>query len=127
MKFESPILTSNESIDDEEEFDPFLGILWKEYDFVGNPPKKGSAAETRLRKTCEEYVTYLDSKHLSGKNMATINVSEGRRRQLHNEIALMVVSKLRSGMTNSLAEKIADFAFEYIKGYKISEAYKFEN
>ena len=51
MSFEGISHTSTEG--KMEEFDPWLEDLWNRYDFIGNPPKIGSKAEARLRKTCE--------------------------------------------------------------------------
>ena len=39
----------------------------------------------------------------------------------------MVVGKQRSGMDDILARKIANFAYEYSRGYKIGEKDKYKN
>lgn len=126
MKFEN-FAVSPENNEDVEKFDPHLEQLWGEYDFPGNPPRKGTAAEKRLRNTCEQYVVYLDSKNYTGRSLNLKKEFDSTRRRLHNEIAIMVVGKQRSGMDLSDAQHIANFAFEYIKGYRMDEAEKFEN
>jgi len=40
------------------------------------------------------------------------NSSNSRRRELHNELAIMIYGRIRSGMDNRSAVKISDFAAE---------------
>jgi|SRR5581483_3154092 len=115
-------VTQSES---QEEFDPYLKDLWEEYHFTGNPPKAGSLAEKRLQEKCfeyAEYVTGLMSKYQTGsaqlRGSDAYNYSE-KKRQIHNEIAIMVVGQQRSGMDTDLAENIANFAIDYAQGYKV--------
>lgn len=111
-----------------EMFDPWLEDLWGKYDFKGNPPKIGSKAEERLRKTCEEYARFLgDSYSYASSSVDKKKESDTRKRQLHNEIAIMVMGKQRSGMVSSLAEHIANFAYEYVNGFTIEEKEKYRN
>jgi hypothetical protein len=117
-----------------KEPDPYLESLWDEYDFSGKPPFAGSVAEQRLREACEKYANLMDSQTNifpgSGKDsygIKKISSSESDRRVLHNQIAIMTMGTQRTGMDSKLAEKISDFAYEYIKGYKIGEAYKYKN
>ncbi len=107
----------------EKEYDHRLEMLWNEYGFPGQPPVMGSKAEKRLLDYCTSYSRFLTSNHIS----KDIKSSDTERRTLHNQIAIMVVGKQRSGMESSLAEHIADFAFEYAKGFKLSEFEKYSN
>lgn len=115
----------------EKEIDPFLEELWEEYSFLGNPPFVGSIAEKRLKEACDSYANFLESHKFSSSpkddsegsdyKIKKLEVGESERRKLHNLIALMVIGKQRSGMETKLAKKIASFAFEYSKGYKMEE------
>jgi hypothetical protein len=101
----------------EKERDEYLNMLWDDYGFPGKPPFKESAAEKRLKSTCEAYSVFIDS---------GTDSSESARRVLHNELALMCVGAQRSGMDITMAENISQFAYEYAKGYKVSEKEKFK-
>lgn len=127
---EGPNLYKSESR--EREPDPLLLELWERYEFPGKPPFKNSAVEKRLQDACREYRNEVDT--LSSPNtyragdsenyvpesqrriIGRASVSESRRRDLHNQIALLVVSKQRSGMDRTMAEHIASFALEYADG-----------
>lgn len=106
----------------EKSYDPFLKELWEEYDFPGRAPVSGSEAENRLKQACSKYSLFL-----VGETHTRSKSSESDRRALHNQIAIMVVGKQRSGMDAKLAEHITDFAFEYAHGYKLNEIDKFSN
>jgi hypothetical protein len=117
----------------EKRRDPILEDLWLEYNFLGRAPFAGSVAENRLKEACEEYSNCIDhdKKKLAGDEAAIYGVkkvaaSESYRRELHNKIAIMTVGKLRSGMDGDMAKKIADFAYEYARGFKIGEESKYE-
>jgi hypothetical protein len=112
--------------------DPFLEELWMEYGFKGHPPFVGSIAENRLKEACNKYANFIDrrSKGLPGDEkliygIGKIGSSEADRRAIHNQIALMVTGAQRSGMEIGLAKKIAEFAYEYARGYKTTEAEKY--
>jgi|WetSurMetagenome_2_1015567.scaffolds.fasta_scaffold459064_2 hypothetical protein len=85
---------------------------WKQYGFPGNPPKAGSIAEKRLIDACAEYAEYFVSMSMSsfGDSKAIAHGSDAKRRELHNNIAIMITGNQRSGMDNVLAKKLADFA-----------------
>jgi hypothetical protein len=118
----------------EKSFDPLLEELWVDYDFHGRPPFVGSVAEKRLKETCDKYANYVDhDKHeLPGEerniygDKKTTSYEIGRR-ELHNQVAVMVVGKQRSGMDENLARNIAEFAYEYSRGYKIGEEGEYKN
>ena len=121
----------------EKSYEPFLKEIWAEYGFHGNPPFSGSLAEERLKETCDRYADFMDyhKKELPGQQTKIYGSefsnkkflsSEAGRRELHNQIAIMVAGKQRSGMEGDLAKHIAGFAYEYSRGYKVSEAEKYE-
>ena len=118
----------------EKGYDSFLEDLWIEYDFHGNPPFESSVAEERLKEVCDMYAGLIDrdENKLSGLEVTASDTkkilsSDSHRRELHNKIAIMVVGKQRSGMDDILARKIANFAYEYSRGYKIGEKDKYKN
>lgn len=107
----------------EKTYDPFLKELWAAYGFPHNPPFSGSVAEKRLKNACDKYSDFIDRDknkfagdeiHMYG--IKKISDSETARRELHNQIAIMTVGKLRTGMEMDSAKNIADFAYEYSKG-----------
>ena len=113
----------------EKSRDPFLEELWSGYGFPGRPPFEGGTAETRLKEACNKYAIFIDedgTKSPKDRSLHERKISDSERRKLHNEIALMVVSEQRSGMLNSMAEHIGEFAYEYARGYKIAEADKYK-
>ena len=106
--------------------DPLLEELWEKYEFVGVPPFKNSIAENRLKQACRDYaniVNVLSSTYLNkgdqenyvppNKIIQKVSASDSKRREIHNQIALMVIGKQRSVINNTLAIHIADFALEY--------------
>lgn len=117
-----------------ENHNPFLIELWREYNFPGKPPFAGSSAEERLKEACDKYANSLED----GKNMlpgeeaavyggtAKISSSDTARRELHNQIAVMIVGRQRSGMDEHMARNISNFAYEYSRGYKIREEEKYK-
>lgn len=117
-----------------KEIDPDLLQLWEDYGFPGKPPFKGSKAEAKLKDICIRYrdiaeniesisnnhlvqVRQQDSEnffsHKKDVTETTFAKSDASRRELHNQIAMMVVSKQRSKMDNAEAQEIARFAMEY--------------
>lgn len=117
---------SVEKKEEESLFDPRLQDLWEEYDFPGKPPKKDSEAEKRLLNTCRLYSRFLiDEK--KGYSVAQFGSSEAERRKLHNQVAIMVVGKKRSGMDLDEATHIGDFAFEYAHGVTFEDYIKYKN
>lgn len=125
MSFESFQQPASHQEGKESLYDSRLQILWDEYDFPGRPPRKGSVAEKRLHEKCSEYADLRDEAgHYNEKDMVKIKTSDIRRRQLHNEIAIMTVGQKRSGMEYEGAENIAEFAYEYVRGLTFDEAEK---
>ncbi|MFA6270079.1 MAG: hypothetical protein WC657_02625 [Candidatus Paceibacterota bacterium] len=121
-----------EGIKFEKNRDPFLEELWSEYGFRGKPPFADSVAEKRLKESCNSYANFVDrnKNQLPGEEKLIYGVnkigsSEVGRRALHNQIALMVMGEQRSGMDIGLAKKIGEFAYEYSRGYKTTEAEKY--
>lgn len=115
-----------EKKEEESLYDSRLGDLWEEYGFPGKPPKKDSEAEKRLLNTCKLYSQFLiDEK--GGYSVAQLGSSEAERRKLHNQVAIMVVGKKRSGMDLDEATHIGDFAFEYAHGVTFEDYMKYKN
>jgi hypothetical protein len=117
MKFESQQVTpeNNDYVR--------LGILWNNYGFMGNPPKEESPVLQRFNDACEAYVKFVES-----DNLNDVVGSQSARRNLHNEIALMVLGRKRSGMELKKAESITEFVCRYTRGVSCSELMKdFEN
>lgn len=112
----------------EKSYDPFLEELWVEYNFRGKSPFAGSVAEIRLKEACDKYANFMDhgKKMLPGEEVAIygtkkISSSDAERRELHNQIAIMVLGRQRSGMDVETAKHIAEFAYEYSRGCKIGQ------
>jgi len=144
ITFESPIAdessgTSGESFEEAKvrpERDPELAALWRKYRFLGDPPFLGSPAEARLKDLRKRYLqlVLLDKPSLVNRREDAEDYfaqfrrgresdsSEAIRRELHNQIALMVLGRQRSGMETSLAEAIGEFASELTYGVSVEEA-----
>jgi len=88
-----------------------LTNLWRQFNFMGEPPEPGSVAENRLREKCLSYTSFVLNE---GKSGAT--GSDSYRRQLHNEIAIMVSGTQRSEMDFADADPIAEFAIKFATG-----------
>jgi len=125
-----PLNTNNK----EKRREPFLQELWIEYGFPGRPPFADSIAEKRLKETCDKYAICLEHNRdslpgseaeIHGKNK--IPSSESARRELHNQIAIMTVGRQRSGMNAALAKTIADFAYEYSRGFTFEDKEKYKD
>ena len=118
-----------------------LNRLWKKYGFAGEPPIKGGEGEKRLLEACTAYMQHIlnPGALYANQRTATENsedyfasirakqygkkpMSEASRRELHNQIAIMVMGRQRSGMSDALATKIAEFASEYSYGCSLAEA-----
>ncbi len=121
-------MESMKNLSIEGEVDPILHKLWRKYKFTTKPPIKGGVAEQRLLNACRSYINLVDnlpqminarsqqdSENYFAKNRAIdfVKQSDSSRRELHNQIAIMIVGKQRSGMDESLALHLADFAREY--------------
>ncbi|MDO8620538.1 MAG: hypothetical protein Q7R64_04305 [bacterium] len=100
-----------------EKFDEYLLKLWHRFNFKSTPPLKGSVAERRLHDACNRYTQYI-----TNDDLKRLPQSDQNRRNLHNEIAIMLVGKQRSGMGFTDAEKIAEFACELSLGCTLQEA-----
>ena len=123
MKFEAPQQEVPSEEKKESLYDPRLEDLWDEYNFPGKPPKKDSGAEKSLLDKCSLYAVYMDGQaHTLHENQTY----DTQRRILHNEIAIMVVGQKRSGMKASLAEDVANFAYEYARGVTLKESQEFK-
>lgn len=91
--------------------------LWREFGFIGKPPKLGSPAEQRLREACNKYtIRILDPRRIKSTG------AEDHQRQLHNEIAIMTRGISRSDIASADAEKIAEFACQLTTGMSIASA-----
>lgn len=126
---------------EEKEFterDQYLEKLWTKYQFVGEAPFKGSPVEKRLYNTCKKYNAFsLDTSKYNALDTGTddenyfakprdflkiLGSSEAARRELHNQIAMMVTGRQRSGMDFDEATEIAHFACEFVYGCDMHEA-----
>jgi ribosomal protein S8E len=110
------IKTDSEQQERPKEYDRALLNLWSKYKFLGKPPFKDSPAEQRLKETCEKYYKLMVNDHI-----ARIKGSQDKKRELHNQIALMTIGKQRSEVNTEIAEMLANFASELITGQSISE------
>lgn len=103
--------------------------LWKKYRWMGEPPRAGSPVEGRLRETCRRYMKHVLGEAISPEldqikaggdqedyfaqfRKKDKDSSGASRRELHNQIALMVAGQQRSGMDTEAALRIAEFASE---------------
>jgi hypothetical protein len=120
-----------ESKEEESLFDPRLEDLWEEYGFPGKPPRKGTEAERRLHEKCGMYTSInIKSATVGMRTENTMNErysSDSNQRQLHNDIAVMVMGRKRSGMEESTARAIANFACEYALGMTLDQFYKYKS
>lgn len=107
-----------------------LTKFWKEYKIPGEVLRKGTVAHKRLHDSCASYAYLVRHEGERGRNGLMTEDPEdyfasrtgrivGRssdkyRRGLHNEIAIMLYGKPRSGMESNLAEHIMEFALHYI-------------
>lgn len=112
--------------------------LWKKYHWMGEPPIAGTPVESRLRNICYRFLQYrlgkfksadiLNIKQPDPENYfaqfrkPTKNHSEVSQRELHNQIALMVTGKQRSGMEHEEAEKVTQFASEVAYNCSLEDA-----
>lgn len=82
-----------------------INDLWKKFHLVGNPPKVGTPVMDRLFNACQSYINFLAKSKI---NMMTD--SEATRKDLHNQIALMVDGRVRTSMSPKRSEEISNFA-----------------
>ncbi|MGB8816044.1 MAG: hypothetical protein WCC74_02315 [Minisyncoccia bacterium] len=97
------------------EYDHTLLNLWKKNGFLGNPPFRDTTAEQRLKEMCLSYYRLMIDGHL-----IRVRGSDDKKRELHNQIALIVIGKQRSDIDTGTAEKIANFAYELTTGEPLS-------
>lgn len=120
-----------ESKEEESLFDPRLEDLWEEYGFPGKPPKKDTEAERRLHEKCRMYTNInIASAKVGMRTEQTLKErfsSDSNQRQLHNDIAVMVMGRKRSGMEEETARAIANFACEYALGMTLADFYKYKS
>lgn len=107
-----------------------LSKYWKTHAIPGQPPSKGSIAHKRLHDSCQKYAHVVRNQgnievvgriqpdaedYFASKTGRMVGRSSDRyRRELHNEIAIMLYGRPRSGMETDLAEHIMEFALHYI-------------
>ncbi|MCX6703182.1 MAG: hypothetical protein NTV02_00625 [Candidatus Zambryskibacteria bacterium] len=118
-----------ETNEEESLYEGRLENLWEEYGFPGKPPRKGTEAENRLLEKCRMHSSILVAGHarsVQHKNLTERTISDSDQRKLHNEIAVMVMGKKRSGMDESTARAIANFAFEYARGLTFKDFIEFK-
>ncbi len=121
----TPSEVYSEREDDEEDQQKVaerITRLWGQYGFPGSPPKPKSIAQNRLEDYCRDYIHVLTDEVMNKGNMAAL--SDSRRRELHNNIALMVVGAERSALDQDEGDRIANFASELIFGQSIVTMYE---
>jgi len=115
--YEDEVNNKEEQIESER-----ISFLWAQYGFPGNPPRIGTGAYDRLKDYCRSYTNFLVDEIMSKGN--TPSISEPRKRELHNNIALMTTGRERSSMSNEEGVKIVNFASELIFGQPIELVYE---
>lgn len=135
MRYESPLQ------DSQSPEKPDIATLWKEYGGKGKCPALESPVMQRLVDSCREYIAIVlkqkelacrvqkkstdDENYFAPKPedlvKQVVSESDIRRRQLHNDIAQILVGKSRSGMSEGEANNIADFACQVAMGKSIFE------
>lgn len=93
-----------------------LSQYWKRLNFRGEAPKPASPLEDRLRNKCREYISMVLDPQLRGA------IGENRRRDLHNEIAIMVLGKSRDDLPYEVGEKVSEFASLVATGMTMGKA-----
>lgn len=91
---------------------------WKNLDFPATPPKPGTPVEQRMLDIAREY---YDIALMCAKN-GNPPGSSAKRRELHNQLALMIYGQQRSDLDTRTAEKIADFASYVTNGSDLNTA-----
>jgi len=129
---ESPLPQEEEQGTENE--DQNIVNLWEKYSFPETPPPLDSVEGQRLLDYCRSYIEYALTNKLpsppmyDSENMrASIivdNWADRRRRELHNNIALIVAGKDRSSMGDWEAGEIANFASELVLGEDLESARK---
>ena len=92
---------------------------WAKFNFPFKPPKSGSPVEARLEQACNDYAKFI----LDPNRHGAVG-SEGERRLLHDQLAIMTVGKNRIDLDTETAEEIADFACLVATGMKADEAFQ---
>ncbi|MBI2474216.1 MAG: hypothetical protein HYV68_00790 [Candidatus Taylorbacteria bacterium] len=98
-----------------EKVDPLLAKLWRENNFFGESPVKNSPVEKRLRNLCEQYAATVS------RTFGFTPERERNRRDLHNQLSLMLTGKQRDTLDCVEAEKIGNFAFILYKGHSMDD------
>jgi hypothetical protein len=111
---EEPAYVHTNGSEKDQESGHDLDRLWRRYRLKGEKPRPGSIAEQRLIAACQDYVDIVLN---AGKH----STSDERRRQLHNQIAVMVVGEARTSLSPENASAIADFAAELTYGRPLDE------
>ncbi len=115
VKFENtPNFSSKENAPQSE-----VAKYWARFDFPFKPPKPGSPVEARLEQACNDYAKFILDPNRSGAVG-----SEGKRRLLHDQLAIMTVGKNRVDLDSKTAEEIADFACLVATDMKADEAFQ---
>lgn len=97
-----------------------LERLWNIYGFPGNAPKAGTPVEKRLQEKCREYAEKVVKDTIDPARSRTQG-SESLRRDLHDEVSVMIFGKRRAGLDSRTAEQIGDFACELALGGTLDE------
>ncbi|MDD5527918.1 MAG: hypothetical protein PHO56_02980 [Patescibacteria group bacterium] len=95
-----------------------IAKYWRRFGFPGKPPQEGTPAEERLIKISQEYFDTA----LMCERMGNPKGSDAKRRELHNQLGLMIFGKQRTDMSESVAEAIADFASYVTTGTNLRSA-----
>lgn len=95
----------------------YLAKLWRSYRFMGESPPDGSPAAERLYNTCRQYVELT---------MGKKGYLDSVKKELHDQIAVMTIGQSRHSLAPAQAEAVANFASEYVQGFKFDEAEKYQ-
>jgi hypothetical protein len=95
-----------------------IARYWRKFSFPGTPPREGTPVEKRLLDISRKYFEQA----LSCERKKNSIGSSAERRELHNQLSLMIIGKQRSDIDLALAEKIADFASYLVNGQSMNVA-----
>jgi hypothetical protein len=112
--------TFEAELSEEKEKQSDIVRYWKKFNFPGTPPNPGTPAEKRLFNVAQNYFDIALMCERNGNPKG----SSAERRELHNQLALMIFGIQRTDMDIKTAEKIADFTAYITNGSDLNNAIK---
>lgn len=97
-----------------------LGLLWSQYGFPGEAPRAGTPVEQRLQGKCRAYADKVVKDAIDPKRSLTEG-SDRLRKDLHNELAIMIFGKQRDSLDPQSIENVTDFACELTHDGKLED------